>query len=601
MNTNRRARHFIGHQRFAIVASSLLFVTGCPQQPAPEDGEQDMSANHANHLAGHDMNNGGEDMGEVVDGQDMNTTPPVDDDMGGDMGDVEGGEVALRFEAVEWGLLSDGAPLPSSIEQRSDFEEDAPTFTVELPAGMWRVQVDRDGQSWTLPGDGTPTGLERRDGEALVAASDAGRGALLFSALDEQLSVSVTDAGELTIARASASAQADPDALGRPSGTVGPLFDEAIYRINTEEDDAAVVLDLMDALREVGAGPVASSQGIFFIAPYDNLGGEAGAPQARGDFNEWGAVNVNNSRMRSVVGELWGRFLPLEAGRYQYKLAYPGLDGNDNWFTDRSNRHIRWDGFDPGTIGAFNSILDVGSPTAEGSRMVWWAQVESQVLGNTREVYIHLPASYDEDENRRYPVLYVQDGNESIVRSQFHQVADDHAAQGNAEVILVFVALPTQEDRFPEYTMASDGARGDVYTEFLAKELVPMIDAVFRTRAEAKARGLVGASLGGLISFWTALQYSETFEYTAGMSSSFFWEDQFMIREVERRGCQGLRYYIDSGSPNDNADVTRLMRDKLDELGCTFEHVEETGGTHDWSFWKGRFPNVLRTFEQSHR
>ena len=95
------------------------------------------------------------------------------------------------------------------------------------------------------------------------------------------------DAGELTIARASASAQADPDALGRPSGTVGPLFDEAIYRINTEEDDAAVVLDLMDALREVGAGPVASSQGIFFevqddgtLAPVEDDGYVALEPEA---------------------------------------------------------------------------------------------------------------------------------------------------------------------------------------------------------------------------------------------------------------------------------------------------------------------------------
>jgi|GEM_PF-2353872 len=593
MNVNARARHFIGHQLAAIVALSALFVTGCPQEPASDEDMSGMNAE--NNASSSDMGAGAEDMepsnsADMGDAGDMTSTPQ-------DMGPVEDGEVALRFEPVEWGLLPQGAPLPAAIEQRS--QDEAPSFTVNLPAGMWRVEVERQQQTWRLPGDGTPTGLARRDGEALVTASDAGEGALLFSALDEELSVNVSAAGELRITRAAQPAEADLDAPDRPSGTVGPLFDEALYRINTQEDDAAVVLDLMDALREVGAGPVVSSQGVFFLAPYDNLGGEAGAPQARGEFNEWGATNVEDNRMRRVVGEFWGRFLQVPDGSYPYKLAYPGLDGNDAWFTDRSNRHIEWDGFDPGTIGSFNSILHRGS-NASGSRMVWWMQVESQVMGNVREVYIHLPASYDQDESKRYPVLYVQDGNESIVRSQFHQVADEYAAEGNAEVILVFVALPAQEDRFDEYTMASDGARGDEYTEFLATELVPMIDAAFRTRAEPGARGLVGASLGGLISFWTALQYSGTFEYTAGMSSSFFWADQFMIREVERRGCQGLSYYIDSGSPNDNADVTRLMRDTLAQLGCTFEHVEETGGTHDWSYWRGRFPNVLRTFEQSH-
>ena len=593
MNVNARARHFIGHQLAAIVALSALFVTGCPQEPASDEDMGGVVSNNTSPRE--DMNNATEEMNPGVDMgdvRDMSTTPQ-------DMGPVESGEVALRFEPVEWGLLPQGVTLPTAIEQRA--RDEAPTFTLDLPAGMWRVQVERQGQSWRLPGDGTPTGLERRDGESLVAASEAGEGALLFSALDEALSVDVSADGVLTIARTAQAAQADRDAFGRPSGTVGPLFDEAIYRINTEDDDAAVVLDLMDALREVGAGPVVSSQGVFFLAPYDNLGGEGGAPQARGEFNEWGAANVDDARMRRVVGEFWGRFLQVPGGRFPYKLAYPGLDGEDAWFTDRSNHHIEWDGFNPGTIGSFNSILYVGERARPaGSRMLWWMQVESQVMGNVREVYIHLPASYDQDESEHYPVLYVQDGNESIVRSQFHEVADDHAARGNAEVILVFVGLPTQEDRFDEYTMASDGARGDAYAEFLATELVPRVDAAFRTRAEPGARGLVGASLGGLISFWTALQYSGTFEYTAGMSSSFFWADQFMIREVERRGCQGLNYYIDSGSPNDNADVTRLMRDTLAQLGCTFEHVEETGGTHDWSYWRGRFPNVLRTFEQSH-
>lgn len=69
-----------------------------------------------------------------------------------------------------------------------------------------------------------------------------------------------------------------------------------------------------------------------------------------------------------------------------------------------------------------------------------------------------------------------------------------------------------------------------------------------------------------------------------------------MIKEVQHRGCQKLQYYIDSGSPRDNRDVTRIMRDTLTNLNCIHHHIEEMGGQHEWSFWKNRFPGVLNVF-----
>lgn len=417
----------------------------------------------------------------------------------------------------------------------------------------------------------------------------------MFSALDEHLKISWAHAS-LRVERAGVRAEPDPDGFERPAD-VGELFDRALERMHAGEGANQAVLTLREQLHTHGAHPVRSSAGLFFLAPYDDFAGEAGAPQVRGQMNAWS--EHPDARMRRVRAALWGRFMRLPTGRHAYKLLYPGAQGEQLWFTDPASRHIEWDGFDTGSVGAFNSVVYEGQGP-RGSRMVWWPRFASELMQNEREVYVHLPAGYDAELTRRYPVLIVQDGNESIVRSQFHEVADAYVAAGGEPVILVFVALPTQADRLAEYTMASAGARGDAYVEFLATELVPALDASFRTRAEPGSRGVMGASLGGLISFWAALEYPGTFEYTGGMSSSFFWEDDLMLREVERRGCQGLGYYIDSGSPADNADVTRAMKQLLERMGCDMEHVEQPGATHDWSFWRGRFPNVLRTFERRH-
>ena len=69
-----------------------------------------------------------------------------------------------------------------------------------------------------------------------------------------------------------------------------------------------------------------------------------------------------------------------------------------------------------------------------------------------------------------------------------------------------------------------------------------------------------------------------------------------MVDELRRLGCQDLSYYLDSGAPGDGVEGTRAMRDALVDLGCTHTHVEEPDASHDWFFWKRRFPGLLDAF-----
>lgn len=509
---------------------------------------------------------------------------------GTDSEESHGGGTSLRIRFVprRRGLGAPGAAGPSAVE--APLSVAAPT-TISLPAGVWVPTVLIDETPWVMTSTAL-TGLVRTD--SITPQTQAGEdAAAILAAVDEDVHVRLSeDRTTLSLARATEPETMPWDAPGS-TARVGHLFDDALFRINTGEAPGDVVVALMDALRRHGAGPAQTSRGVLFLAP-----GEAGGarPEVRGSFTNWEAAP--RAQLIEITEGLWGRYIPVEDGRHTYKIVYPNGSGGD-WFTDISNRHIEWDGIDTGSTGSFNSVLDLRAEPG-GARLVWMRQVTSQTLGNTREVYIHLPDGYNE-HTRAYPVLYIHDGNESIARAQFHLVAEEWSREHpGREAILVFVALPSQDVRFAEYTVAAPEARGEEYVTFLVEELIPMVASRFRARTARAGRGLMGASLGGLISFWAAITHPDVFEYTAGMSSSFFWADDVAMRLVQERGCQDITYYLDSGSPADNADVTREMRDVLARHGCPHTHVEETGGTHDWSYWKGRFPNVLRTFADVH-
>lgn len=505
--------------------------------------------------------------------------------------------VTLTLWPRDWGLLPQ-APDASMARTITLTPKGEAAYEASLvwPAGVFSARLESEGKTWLLPSTKL-TGLSRQ-GDALLESSDFGQAAPIFSAVDEPVMFSFNLAqgkALATIVRDRGPSTMIPlgeRSLGERPPSVGEHFDDAIYQINMGQgDEFEITRQLIKRLHEADLGPVPSSQGLLFIVP--GAPDEA-APEVRGSFTSWDPDE--RARMRPIAGRLYGRFISVSEGYHEYKVVF-----NDGaaWFTDLANRHIKWDGINTNSTGGFNSVLRPELKPATAGRMVWLPEVSSGELNNAREVYVYLPAGYDEASARRYPTLYVHDGNESIVRSQLHEVADAWSG-GDKAVILVFVALPSQNVRIAEYTMGTMEARGDQYARFIAQTLVPLIDAQVRSLTLAKARGLVGASLGGLISYWIAINYPSIFEYTAGMSSSFWWEDDLIIKDLELRGCQGLRYYLDSGSPADNSVSTRLMRDLLRQLGCTVRHIEEPGGQHDWSYWRGRFPSVLDTFYEGY-
>lgn len=213
--------------------------------------------------------------------------------------------------------------------------------------------------------------------------------------------------------------------------------------------------------------------------------------------------------------------------------------------------------------------------------------------GRVHAVRVYLPPGYDENTLRRYPVLYMQDGqnlffpeeafggNEWCVDETMDRLDRMNAVR---KAIVVGVA---PAGRMLDYTSPGYGP----YGAFLVGTLKPAIDARFRTRAGPDDTVVMGSSLGGVVSLYLAWQFPDVFGNAACLSSTFGFQDDLFER-IAREPRRNVRLYLDSGWPRDNFDATNAMRDLLVHrgyrLGVDLLQFSFPDGLHAEGSWAGR-------------
>jgi enterochelin esterase-like enzyme len=330
-----------------------------------------------------------------------------------------------------------------------------------------------------------------------------------------------------------------------------------------------------------GTYPVRDGTDVVFVFK----GQAQGSMSVAGTFNGW---EPGADKMATFPDtELHYLKRPLGQARHEYKLVTPG----GTWLKDPLNPHVVWDGIPKAGVGEFNSVVPPwGAPDPKGS--LEWIRVQSPQLGNTRDVFVYLPPAYAKETCSRYPVLLVNDGNESLTRAHLDEVARATFAAGKAaHAVLVFVALASQADRKSEYS-CDTADNGPKYADFLCDTLVPLIDQRFRTPGTPDSRGIIGASLGGLISYAALWWRNDCLRFAGAQSGSFFYKNNMMINRVKNTAkLQLLRAYLDSGK--DNLQPTRDMRDALKAAGYPVHHWEVLSQDHTWAAWHDRFDEAL--------
>lgn len=190
--------------------------------------------------------------------------------------------------------------------------------------------------------------------------------------------------------------------------------------------------------------------------------------------------------------------------------------------------------------------------------------IESELDSSPHRIRIYLPPGYKENTLKRYPTLYMHDGKNLFfpeeaflgVEWQIDENMDVLDAMNAIDRVLVVGIYAN--DRRDEYT--PPGCQG--YGRFVVESLKPWIDEKYRTLTGAENTAVMGSSLGGLVSLYLAWEWPDVFGKVACLSSTFSRNPELM-ESIAKGPRKKLKFYLDTGWPGDNYEVTRSMRDLL--------------------------------------
>lgn len=253
--------------------------------------------------------------------------------------------------------------------------------------------------------------------------------------------------------------------------------------------------------------------------------------------------------------------------------------------------------------------------------------IYSPQLDNRRDVLVYLPPSYRRGE-RRYPVLYMHDAQNLFDPAtgfagewQVDETLETLSAEGIETIVAAIPNLDAEfpGSRFDELSPVPNaaygrGGKGEQYLAFLRDTVKPLVDTDFRTLPDRDHTGIMGSSLGGLISLYAFFHYPAVFGWAGVMSPAFWFTGGTIYQDVQAAAFVPGRIYMDIGTAemklipaeNERKGITSdrylddarrmhaLLIDRGYRPGEHYLYVEEAGAVHNESAWARRLPTALR-------
>lgn len=219
-----------------------------------------------------------------------------------------------------------------------------------------------------------------------------------------------------------------------------------------------------------------------------------------------------------------------------------------------------------------------------------------------RNILVATPPDYLTNPERRYPVVYLQDG-QNLFDPRTSFAGDWHLLEtlGTCGVSdpVILVGIPNLgPERLKEYSPFDDPVRGIGegvgYLGWLTGTVKPLIDATFRTLPRREHTAVGGSSMGGLFALYALLGARQVFGSAWVMSPAFWYADSAILRWLSRQDTPTGRIWLDVGLDEGDEEVfdVRRMRDLLLTLGWTLGedlfYLEDPGGDHDEASWGRR-------------
>ncbi len=224
-----------------------------------------------------------------------------------------------------------------------------------------------------------------------------------------------------------------------------------------------------------------------------------------------------------------------------------------------------------------------------------------------RDLIVWLPDGYTEDPKKKYPVLYMHDGQNIIDPAtssfgtdwQLDETADSLIKAGAIEPIII-VGIYNTPDRSDEYT---PGEKGSAYMDFVVNTVKPFIDTQYRTKPGRKHTAIGGSSAGGIMAFMLAWEYPNVFSKAICMSPAFKIQHIDYVDDVlnYKGKKKKLYFYIDNGG----IELEEKLQPGIDEMlvalkakgyheGKDFIWIKAPTDQHSEAAWARRMPHALK-------
>ncbi|MFE4573431.1 alpha/beta hydrolase [Paenibacillus chitinolyticus] len=249
-------------------------------------------------------------------------------------------------------------------------------------------------------------------------------------------------------------------------------------------------------------------------------------------------------------------------------------------------------------------------------------QFYSAFLNNPRDLFVYLPPGYSEESDRRYPVLYVHDG-QNIFHPAFngyswnlHETADELVQNGLMEEIIIVGIANMGMQRSDEFTHELEGVdylrdkveirpKGQLYEQFITDELMPYIDSLFRTKKGPEHTAMMGSSRGGQVTYHIGMRRPDLFGKLAILSPYFYCVDPVTLEEARQYHTWTdkvplSRIWIDLGRREGTLILEKHVREVTESLvrlgykpDDELVYYLDPTGTHSEKDWAARVASPL--------